>query len=183
MLTDEQADHYQTFGFVVLPGWLDEPQAAELGQELDRALRDGYGAQFVDWQANHDVFGRWLPMMSRQRTPISLGLVEDPRFLGAARQLLDGPVLPTFAEGYLLFGEAGFHSDCGTGSQGVKFVAYLEPLTAATGALQLLAGSHHPDFGATIAAWDIRHPAMDSRGCGASWPPCPVLWPRPNRGM
>jgi hypothetical protein len=36
MLTDEQVDHYQTFGFVVLPGWLDEPQAAELGQELDR---------------------------------------------------------------------------------------------------------------------------------------------------
>jgi hypothetical protein len=44
MLTDQQVDHYQTFGFVVLPGWLDEPQVAELGQELDRALRDGYGA-------------------------------------------------------------------------------------------------------------------------------------------
>jgi Phytanoyl-CoA dioxygenase (PhyH) len=164
MLTDEQVDHYQTFGFVVLPGWLDEPQAAELSQELDRALRDGYRAHFGDREASDDVFGRWLPMMSRQRTPISLGLVEDPRFLGAARQLLDGPVLPTFAEGYLLSGEAGFHSDCGTGSQGVKFVAYLEPLTAATGALQLLAGSHHPDFGAAIASWDIRHPAMDSEG-------------------
>jgi hypothetical protein len=69
-------------------------------------------------------------MMSRLRTPISLGLVEDPRFLRAARQLLDGPVLPTFAEGYLLFGEAGFQSDRGTGSQGMNFVAYLEPLTA-----------------------------------------------------
>jgi hypothetical protein len=118
MLTDEQVDHYQTFGFVVLPGWLDEPEAAELGQELDRALREGYGAHFGDREASDDVFGRWLPMMSCQRTPISLGLVEDPRFLGAAGQLLDAPVLPTFAEGYLLLGEAGFHSDCGTGSEG-----------------------------------------------------------------
>ena len=163
MLTDQQVDHYQTFGFVVLPGWLDEPKAAELGQELDRALRDGYGANFGDREPAGGIDGHWLPMMSRHRTPISLGLVEDPRFLGAARQLLDGPVLPTFAEGYLLFGEAGFHSDCGTGSLGVKFVAYLEPLTAATGALQLMPGSQHPDFGA-VAAWDTRHRAMDAKG-------------------
>jgi hypothetical protein len=120
-------------------------------------------------------------MMSRQRTPISLGLVEDPRFLGAARQLLDGLALPTFAEGYLLFGGAGFHSDCGTGSQGVKFVAYLEPLTAATGALQVVAGSHHPDVGAAIAAWDTRHRPRTLRGWSASWPPCPVPSPKPNR--
>ena len=182
MLTDEQVDHYQTFGFVVLPGWLDEPQAAKLGQELDQALRDGYGAHFGDRDASDDVFGRWLPMMSRQRTPISMGLVEDPRFLGAARQLLDSPVLPTFAEGYLLFGEAGFHSDCGTGSHGVKFVAYLEPLTAATGALQLMPGSHHPDFGAAVAAWDARHPAMNSEGLRGKLAalPCAVAETQPG---
>jgi hypothetical protein len=153
---------------LVRPGW---------------ALRAGYGAHFGDREASDDVFGRWLPMMSRLRTPISLGLVEDPRFLHAARQLLDGPVLPTFAEGYLLFGEAGFHSDCGTGSQGVKFVAYLEPLTAATGALQLMAGSHHRDFGTAVAAWEARHPAMNSEGLRASWAGCPALWPRVGPGM
>jgi hypothetical protein len=81
MLTDNQVDHYQTFGFVVLPSWLDEPQAAELGQELDRALRDGYGAHFGDREPAGGIDGHWLPMMSRQRTPISLRLVEDPRFL------------------------------------------------------------------------------------------------------
>jgi hypothetical protein len=80
-------------------------------------------------------------MMSRHRTPVSLALVEDTRFLGAARRLLDAPVLPTYAEGVLLFGQAGFHYDDGTGSAGVKFVAYLEPLTAETGALRLLPGS------------------------------------------
>jgi hypothetical protein len=46
-------------------------------------------------------------MMSRDRTPRSLALVEDPRFLAAARQLIGATVLPFYAEGILYFGEAG----------------------------------------------------------------------------
>jgi hypothetical protein len=159
MVTDQQVDHYQTFGFLVLPGYLDEQETAELAAELDRAVRDGYGVHFTDRQ---DWWGLSLPMMSRQRTPSSLSLVEDDRFLGAARRLLDAPVLPTYADGNLLFGEAGFHTDCGTGSQGVKFVACLEPLTATSGALRLMPGAHHPDFSAAIDAWEVRIRAMDA---------------------
>jgi hypothetical protein len=44
----------------------------------------------------------------------------------------------------------------------VKFVAYLEPLTAATGALRLMPGSHHRDFAAAIDAWEDRNRAMDA---------------------
>jgi Phytanoyl-CoA dioxygenase (PhyH) len=159
MVTDQQVDHYQTFGFLVLPRYLDEQETAELRAELDRALRDGYGAHFDD---RDNWWGHSLPMMSRQRTPTSLALVEDDRFLGAARRLLDTGVLPTYAEGNLLFGEAGFHTDCGTGTPGVKFVAYLEPLTAASGALRLMPGSYHPDFSAAIDAWEARNRAMDA---------------------
>ena len=115
----------------MLPGYLDEQETAELPAELDRALRDGYGARFDD---RDNWWGHSLPMMSRQRTPASLALVEEDRFLEAARRLLDTRVLATYAEGNLLFGEAGFHPDCGTGTPGVKVVASLEPLTAASGA-------------------------------------------------
>jgi hypothetical protein len=159
MLSDQQVEYYRTFGFLVLPTYLDERETAELREELDRALRDGYGDHFGD---RGDWWGHSLPMMSRQRTPVSLALVEDARFLGGAAQLLDATALPLYAEGNLLFGAAGFHTDCGTGSQGVKFVAYLEPLTAATGALQLMPGSHHADFGAAVEAWEARNPAMDA---------------------
>jgi hypothetical protein len=159
MLTDQQVDHYQTYGFLVLPHYLDEQETGELAAELDRALRDGYGDHFDD---RDNWWGHSLPMMSRQRTPTSLALVEDDRFLTAARRLLDAPVLPTHAEGNLLFGEAGFHTDCGTGTPGVKFVAYLEPLTASNGALRLMPGSHHPDFGAAIDAWEARNRAKDA---------------------
>jgi hypothetical protein len=101
MVTDQQVDHYQTFGFLVLPGYLDEQETAELAAELDRALGDGYGAHLVD---RENWWGHSLPMMSRQRTPTSLALVEDDRFLGAARRLLAAQVLPTYAKGNLLFG-------------------------------------------------------------------------------
>jgi hypothetical protein len=159
MLTDQQVDHYQTYGFLVLPLYLDEQETGELAAELDRALRDGYGVHFDD---RDNWWGHSLPMMSRQRTPTSLALVEDDRFLDAARRLLDAPVLPTYAEGNLLFGEAGFHTDCGTGTPGMKFVAYLEPLTATSGALRLMPGSHHRDFAAAIDAWEVGNRAMDA---------------------
>jgi hypothetical protein len=91
-------------------------------------------------------------MMSRARTPHSLALVEDPRFLATARRLVGAAVVPFYAEGILYFGEAGFHDDAGPGVTAVKCVAYLEPLTAATGALRLLPGSHHPELSAIVAA-------------------------------
>jgi hypothetical protein len=120
-------------------------------------------------------------MMSRQRTPTSLALVEDDRFLAAARRLVDASVLPTYAEGNLLFGEAGFHTDCGTGTPGVKFAAYLEPLTA-IGALRLKPGSHHRDFAASIDAWDARNPARDAKQLWQQLTglPCSVTETRPG---
>ena len=162
MLSDEQIDHYRTFGFVVLRGYLDERETAELGAEMDRAHRDAFGARFAERLDEDGMPGHYLPMMSRQRTPLSLGLVEDPRFLGAARKLVGAAVVPTYAEGILLFDQAGFHDDAGPGVKAVKFVAYLEALTAATGALRLLPGSHHQDFSASVRAWDRRNPIGDA---------------------
>jgi hypothetical protein len=163
MVTDQQFDHYRTFGFVVLHDYLEPSETATLTSELDHALRDGFGAHYPQRPLRGGIEGHYLPMMSRHRTPLSLGLVEDARFLGAARRLLDAPVLPTYAEGILLFGQAGFHYDDGTGSTGVKFVAYLEPLTQ-TGALRLMPGSHHPDFAASLKGWQRRNPALDAQG-------------------
>jgi hypothetical protein len=183
MVTDQQVDHYRTFGFVVLRSYLEQGETAALSRELDGALRDAFGAHFHRRPSLGGIEGHYLPMMSRQRTPTSLALVEDARFLGAARRLLDARVLPTYAEGILLFDQAGFHYDDGTGSTGVKFVAYLAPLTAATGALRLMPGSHHPDFAASLQGWDRRNPPWTPTGCGASSAGAPATWPRPGRAM
>jgi Phytanoyl-CoA dioxygenase (PhyH) len=182
MVTDQQVEHYRTFGFVVLRSYLDQHETAALGKELDGALRDGFGAHFHRRPSLGGIEGHYLPMMSRRRTPVSLALVEDARFLGAARRLLEGPVLPIYAEGVLLFGQAGFHYDDGTGSKGVKFVAYLEPLTAATGALRLMPGSQHPDFAASLTGWQRRHPVLDADGLRRQLGgiPCHIAETRPG---
>jgi hypothetical protein len=182
MVTDQQVDHYRTFGFVVLRSHLDHRETAALGQELDGALRDAFGEHFHQRPTRGGIEGHYLPMMSRHRTPVSLALVEDARLLGAARRLLDAPVLPTYAEGILLFDQAGFHYDDGTGSRGVKFVAYLEPLTAQNGALRLMPGSQHPDFATSLKDWERRNPALDAEGLRRqiSGIPCHVAETRPG---
>jgi hypothetical protein len=127
MLSHEQIDHYRTFGFLVLPGYLEEHETAALGAELDRAQRDAFGARYHQRPDDGGSSGHYLPMMSRVRTPVSLALVEDHRFLATARQLVGAPVVPTYAEGILYFDQSGFHDDAGPGVKAVKFVAYLEP--------------------------------------------------------
>jgi hypothetical protein len=60
----------------------------------------------------------------------------------------------------LYFTEAGWHTDDGIGVRGVKFAAYFGQLTADTGALRLVPGSHHPEMHARLAAYQRRQPPV-----------------------
>jgi hypothetical protein len=69
MLSDEQTDHFRTFGFVVLRRYLADQETAALSNEMDRAHRDAFGARFDERPDEGGMPGHYLPMMSRQRTP------------------------------------------------------------------------------------------------------------------
>jgi hypothetical protein len=154
MLTTAQVDHFRTFGFTVLRGYLAD-RAAALRAEAGAAIRDAYAASY-DERVIDGISGHYLPMTSRL-TPVSASLIcDDPRFIDAARQLLGGPVIPECPEGVLYFAEAGWHADDGIGVQGVKFAAYFDGLTAANGALRLVPGSHHPEQDTRLAAYRDR---------------------------
>ena len=166
MLTTAHADHFSTFGFVVLRGFLAD-RVAVLCAEADMAIRDAYaatseggregGREVID-EVIDGISGHYLTMAGRL-TPASASLVcDDPRFIDAAERLLGGPVIPECPEGALYFAEAGWHTDDGIGVRGVKFAAYFDELTAETGALRLVPGSHHPDQGARISAYACRQP-------------------------
>jgi hypothetical protein len=116
MLTTGQVDYFRTFGFVVLRGFLAD-RAAVLRAETDAAIRDAYAASY-DERVVDGISGHYLPMASRL-TPVSASLVcDDPRFIDAAEQLLDGPVIPGCPEGVLYSFEAGWHTDDGIGVRG-----------------------------------------------------------------
>jgi hypothetical protein len=154
MLTTGHVDHFRTFGFTVLRGYLTDRGAA-LRAEADAAIRDAYAATY-DERVIDGISGHYLPMASRL-TPVSASLAcDDPRFLDAAEQLLGGPVIPECPEGVLYFAEASWHTDDGIGVRGVKFAAYFDELTAGNGALRLVPGSHHPEQNARLAAYRNR---------------------------
>ena len=154
MLTTGHIDHFRTFGFTVLRGYLADRVSA-LRAEVDTAIRDAYAVTY-DERVIDGISGHYLPMASRL-TPVSASLVcDDPRLIGAAEQLLGGPVIPECPEGVLYFSEAGWHTDDGIGVRGLKFAAYFDELTAGTGALRLVPGSHHPEQNARLAAYRDR---------------------------
>ena len=172
MLTIGQVDYFRTFGFVVLRGYLADP-VSTLRAEADTAIRDAYAATYNE-RVFDGISGHYLPVASRL-TPVSTSLVcDDPRLIGAAEQLPGGPVIPDCPEGVLYFSEAGWHTDDGIGVRGVKF-AYFDQLTAGTGALRLVPGSHHPEQNARLSACSCRPGAGPQRGGGRRLPGARVL--------
>jgi len=68
MLTTGHVDHFRTFGFTVLRGYLADRVSA-LRAEVDAAIRDGYAATY-DERVVDGISGHYLPMASRL-TPVS----------------------------------------------------------------------------------------------------------------
>ena len=103
MLTTDQVDHFRAFGFIVLGGYLAD-RIGVLCAEADAAIRDAYATTYHE-RVIDGISGHYLPMASRL-TPVSASLAcDDPRFSGAAEQLLGGPVIPECPEG-VVYGRA-----------------------------------------------------------------------------
>jgi hypothetical protein len=149
-------DHLDTFGFVVLRGFV-EPRA--LSAEFDASMR----AAFAD--PGHLKAGaagnefRYVPTMC-ERTPVSLSLLR--RLAPVASELLGAPVLPSRAKATTYRGSTGWHRDTALPVRSVGFALYLEPLGAADGALRVLPGSHRAEYGATVAAYAAQAADMPS---------------------
>ena len=69
MLTTAQVDHFRTFGFTVLSGYLADRVDA-LRAEVDAVIRDAYAAPY-DERVIDGISGHYLPMASRLTPVIS----------------------------------------------------------------------------------------------------------------
>jgi len=78
--------------------------------------------------------------MMCERTPVSLALVDA--LAAPAAELLGRRALPVRAKATRYFGGSDWHRDCELDVASVGLVAYLEPLTADSGALRVQPGSH-----------------------------------------
>jgi hypothetical protein len=136
LLAEDAVARFRDDGFVVLRDWFDP---VPLADELERALADGVPYDAPRLVGSAGVEFSVVVMMS-QRTPVSLALLDA--LAPPAAALLGRRVLPGRAKGQRYFGETEWHRDTENTVPQMGFVAYLEPVEAGTGALQVVPRSH-----------------------------------------
>ena len=161
MFTHQQITHFRSFGFVVLRGLFDADEVRRLTREVRSSLVEAFGGLGTDDDAEGTggIRGDYLPL-AQDRTPFSQALVaDDPRLFQGSTELLGGPTVPTIPIATCFTSNAGWHVDDGRGVGGLKFLAYLEPRTATTGALRVIPGSDEPGFARRLDAYWDQDPA------------------------
>lgn len=136
-------DGFRTFGYLVLRGFLPPAVVDALRVEVVRTLIGVHGDRYHERPAMSGMAGHYACMLGPW-APVTVDLVEDRRLVGLAERLVGGGVLPSpcDTQAILYFDNAGWHTDTGIAIRAVKFVAYLDPLDAGTGALRVLPASH-----------------------------------------
>ena len=136
-LTAAQLNHFNTFGFLVVRECLTEAEMLEYSFEFNRAI-DAIGRVKKGSNTGH------YAMMVGSRAPLTARLMEDPRFFDVASQLLGAPVLCAGAGGHLFSGDTRWHPDHTREltHEVLKFCIYPDALSAKSGALRVIPGSH-----------------------------------------
>jgi hypothetical protein len=138
MLTAAQLEHYHTFGYVVFKQLLKPVEVTSMRREMYAELGHMYTHQPFDGDRR-----QWTTMLT-ERTPFFVSLFDDERFIGVADQLF-GSALPVWCDANRYADPTtGWHPDTSASfdQAAIKFLIYLQPLTASTGALRVIPGSH-----------------------------------------
>ena len=138
-LSAEQVECYRRFGFAILTDWFSEQQRNELLADVDRT----FAAMRAEREVGTDGCS-WSPMLSTENAASHLPLLGRDGFLCAAEQLFEQPFYGQMSDTTLAAGDTFWHKDQDVPCDlGIKFISYLrEPLTAGSGALRVLPGTH-----------------------------------------
>jgi hypothetical protein len=148
VFSSQEIAHFRAFGYVVRRALLNPAEAAQLKAEVRSSIADAFGGVGTDDDPDGTggICGDYLPL-SVNRAPLSQALIaDDPRLFQGSAELMGRSAVPTVPIATCFTSNAGWHIDDGPGLGGVKFIAYLEPRAAETGALRVLPGSHVPEY-------------------------------------
>jgi ectoine hydroxylase-related dioxygenase (phytanoyl-CoA dioxygenase family) len=136
---------FETFGFLRLPGLL----ADDIGW-----ISDEFDAIWSDrTDIRHDGSHRTIyPDAFLNASPVLAQLIEHPLLSAITEEILGPKIAYYGGDGNYYAGDTGWHRDVfriPDGEEGktivrhIKIAFYLDPLTASTGALRVIPGSHH----------------------------------------
>ena len=170
MLTQEQINHFQTFGFLTFRQLFSQDELKTIHTEFEAAMTEAFRDDPFDGTRRH-----WLITMGPD-TPFLASLLEDPRFCDTAEQLYGEDVFGIASDINRYVGDTRWHPDTGSLHQyGVKFAYYLQPVDAESGALRLIPDrTSRPSTGSCGKRW---------RGWNLIFLMCPPIFLSRNRGM
>jgi len=141
-LTKGQITFFKTFGFIVLRKLFTEYEMGVIEEEHRIAL----ATAFPDEPFSEKIGGQWT-RMNDENYPFYASLPEDPRILTPAQQLCGDDVIGNGTDAHFAGGDTPWHTDgweqeVNNKLEGIKYHFTLDQVTAKTGALRFIPGSH-----------------------------------------
>ncbi len=174
MLSDQQIDHFETFGFLLLPQLFSSAEIDEIRRSADELWRveRGGGPDLGEYQH--------VAPFIESSSGLS-GLPEDDRLYLTVEQLLGAGFVWGGSEGNKgSFNETQSHAwHCDRPGEEepdyvrIKVMLYLMPTTKETGALRVMPGSHRPPFYDQLDRLNHIQSRPDEMPFGATGPELP----------
>ena len=144
MLTAEQYQYFQTFGFIILRQFFSPDEVTTIRAEFEKGL----DAACAD--TPFDGSERQGAILTGPDTPFFATLPEEPRLYEIAEQLYGEDCFPVTSDANRYVGESKWHPDhyidVEKDCYGIKFAHYLDPVAGESGALRVVPGSHRNPF-------------------------------------
>jgi hypothetical protein len=145
-LTPHQLAFMDTFGYLLLPGLLQD-RIERISEAFEATFAAGGGGHNG---VVHDGTARSCIVPFIDQTEYLSSLLDDPRIDGLFTSLLGDDYNYLGSDGNFYVGDTNWHSDTDWSGQSrgkpprlyYKLALYLDPVTAASGALRVVPGSH-----------------------------------------
>ena len=143
-LTEQQLNHFETFGFLIFRQLLSPREMETYSREFSAGHDDWLG------RPHNGTEGHYTSFME-EASPFIAGLADDPRFGDVAEQLLGKKSIGIAVDGSYMVGDTRWHPDTASlDYMGIKFCIYPDRLDADSGALRVIPGSHQEPFHSAI---------------------------------
>ena len=140
-ITDGQIAYFQTFGFLVLRQVFDQEEMAAFSTRFDEMLAEDRGGIPFPGESRQSLY-RFAEL-----DPMFTDMVADDRIYNTVEALLGEGFIWLCSEGNKYVGDTDWHPDGSRlACRPMKVSLYLDPLTAETGCLRVIPGSHRLPF-------------------------------------
>ena len=173
MLTKEQIDYFECFGFLHLRQAFSNAEVQEIGDAAERVFETEVG------RLTGEEYGEVDAIV--ERDPRLTQLVTDERIHEPVRQLLGDDFLWSGSEGKrgipprlkAHHWHADRPGDVEAAYNRLKIMLYLDSLEKETGAFRVIPGSHRPGFNESLMSFNDDHLGENPRFFGLEGPDVP----------